>query len=135
MHENLNMLMEDLNAFYAEHKNIISQWEAFQEEKKRIEEELKLKCKEDELSYDAGVAIFEFVPAYKKWIDYDEAARVLGKKLKPQLDEITTFKAEVDMKKFVELTREGVFPEIARIGAYREEALTPKVLIKYKKAE
>lgn len=136
MYKDLNELMPALEAFRAKNVELLAQWENLQEEKSRLEDEMKSKCRELGATQDIGIALFQFVPSYRKWIDYDKAYDAMKTKAQRlQLGEITKVEKIVDMKKFIDLTREGVFPESVRVSAYKEEQLTPKILIKYKEAQ
>jgi hypothetical protein len=136
MYQTLNELIPAMEEFRANNGDIISQWEEMCEEQERLEEQMKMICKETGVSHDIGIANFQYVSSYRKWIDYDKAYNAMkNKEQRLRLGEISKIEKVVDMKKFIELTREGVFPEEARVQAYREEELSPKILIKYKKDE
>lgn len=116
-----------LNLFHSEHSDIFSKYEKMEKQASDLEEQLKLEAKTGKADIEAGPWRFQFISRYKKWIDYGIALKEVGKDKKSLLDAITTFKAEVDMDAFIDLCRNGVLPEKARIKAYQEEEITPQV--------
>jgi len=107
----------------------IAAYKELLEEFEIAKEAVKNQVKENKESLELDGQVFQYQSAYKKWIDYDIASKLVGRQNQGKLDEITSFEANVDMKKFIEMCREGVFPENAHVGAYKEEEKSPRVVI------
>lgn len=118
---------EALNTFYSLNSKIFKTYEQLEERTKSLEEELKNLAKDQKEDIPAGAWRFQYIPRYKKWIDYNVALKEIGPAKKSVLDAITTFKAEVDMDAFIDLCRNEVLPDKARIKAYQEEEISPQV--------
>jgi len=125
--ENYAAQLEIRNTFIESHREILTTWEKILANVSKAEMEVVEYCKKQKEDAQAGNTVFKFTQPYKKWIDFDAALLEVPEDKLDMLNSITTVKKEVDMKKFIDLCREGVFPDSARIVAYREEAMSPRV--------
>jgi hypothetical protein len=124
----------ELDLFYSKNIEILTAYEMMKMEITELEEALKTEAKLSRSDIEAGDSRFQFVQRWKKWIDYNTAlSHMQTDEQKEILRDITAVKKEVDMEKFIELCRDGVLPDRARVEAYQEEEMASQVrLIKNK---
>lgn len=134
---NIESLKKNLLDAYAlrdklqkENKILIEKWESLKKLVEECEGDMKVACREERRNVQVGTTEFIVVPAYRKWIDYDAAVVAVGEKNRKKLDDITVITKDVDMRRFTDYCREGIFPEDARVKSYREESMTPRILVK-----
>lgn len=120
---------QEMKDFCFHNREILELHDSLQLTINKLEDEIKEEAKACKYDIEAGDYRFQFIPRYRKWIDYGKALETVGEGLKPVLDGITRFKAEVDYEEFIKLCRSGVLPDEARVVAYREEETAPAVKI------
>lgn len=118
---------EELADFYAQNIEILSDYERLKEEVAIKENELREEARKLKRDLEAGPYMFQFIPRWRKWVDYHTAITYMNKDERAVLDEITEVKREVDFDEFVKLVRLGVLPEEARVYATHEEELASQV--------
>lgn len=123
----------DLAAFELVHAPLVQEYKQLQENLEAIKKNLIDAAKSLKEDLTVGDTTFRLSQPYRKWIDYDAALKLVGRKNHDKLEEITKFSAEIDMARFEAMCRAGVFPHKAWVEAYREEPLTPRVTVHVKK--
>lgn len=119
----------DLAAFELIHSDVLAEYRKLQENVEAIKKNVIDAAKSMQQDFSIGDTIFRFSQPYRKYIDYDVALKIIGKKNQTKLDEITKFEAVVNFDQFEALVRAKTFPQKAWVEAYREEALTPRVTV------
>lgn len=119
----------DLAAFELVHGTIIEEYKKLLEKVDAAKSNVIDAAKHLKEDLAIGDTTFRFSQPYKKFVDYDVAAKIIGPKLRSKLDEITKITHEVDYEAFESLCKSKVFPSKAWVEAYREEALSPRVSV------
>jgi len=119
---------KELKAFREANEEVLGVYEAMLQAIVELEEELRQKAKKTRIDIEAGDIKFQFIPRYKKWIDFEKAMNCMETdEQRKKLMDITSQKIEVDIEKFLKLCRRGELPDKARIEAYQEEEIEPQV--------
>jgi len=115
-------------SFFKKNQSILSKWETLQNEISQTENLVKTETREIQMSYFNKQFKVTFSPAWKKWYYVDFLLSADSEVVK--LIKADCLKQEIDKVAFEQLVEQGQIPVELQQEAFREEAMTSRVLIK-----
>jgi hypothetical protein len=118
-------------AFKVKHKKIFEKLDKLEKEYQLALQELQNYIKETQQDVENEVFKVLYTKAYKRWYDYDTIAKIATPAEMAIISE-RCLKKEINTQEFNKLIEEGILPAVLAQKSYREQELTPRVIIRKK---
>lgn len=117
--------------FRKKHKKVFEELDSLQIRTQDAEQALKADVKDNHKTNIANDKIkVTYAPAYRKWYDFDIILGMITPKQRKELEEADAITTSLDKKIFEDLVEKGVIPINVKQSSFKEEEMSPRVIIK-----